>query len=160
MLTTELKSLLLTKVFTCYDEAQRILGREFPFPEVLFNQRGKVAGCALLQKNTLKFHPTLYQQNQEHFLMHVVPHEIAHLLVWQLYGKTSPHGKEWKNIMIGVFGLPPERTHQYNVENIGIKTINYACECGEVAMTIRRHNKVLKGAIYRCRTCGKDLKQT
>ena len=157
MLTIELQSQLMAVVTRCYDTANRALEREFPTPQVLFNQRGKIAGCALLQKNTLKFHPLLYQQNQEHFLTHVVPHEIAHLLVWQLYGKTQPHGHEWQNIMVNVFNLPPYRTHQYNVDNIGIKTIMYGCECGEVALTIRRHNKVLKGARYRCKHCLQDL---
>ena len=158
MLTNHLESQLLNKVEHCYRDAERILNRTFPFPDVLLNQRGKIAGCAHLQKNTLKFHPLLYQQNQEHFLTHVVPHEIAHLLVWQLYGKTAPHGKEWQNIMVGVFNLPPHRTHQYNVDNIGIKTVLYTCGCGELAMTIRRHNKVLKGAIYRCKKCHQDLR--
>jgi len=154
----ELKSQLLAVVSQCYDTAERALDRKFPVPDVLFNQRGKIAGCALLQKNTLKFHPLLFKQNQSHFLTHVVPHEVAHLLVWHLYGKTAPHGKEWQHIMVSVFNLPPHRTHQYDVDNIGIKSINYSCGCGSVPLTIRRHNKVLKGAIYRCRTCLEDLR--
>jgi len=157
MLTNELKSELIDKVNQCYDSAEQLLNKRFCKPKVLFNQRGKIAGCALLQKNILKFHPMLYTQNKAHFLMHVVPHEIAHLLVWQLHGRTAPHGKEWQNMMISVFNLPPHRTHQYNVDNIGIKTVLYTCNCGEVPLTIRRHNKVLKGARYRCKTCHQDL---
>jgi len=157
MLSSELKSELMVVVMQCYKRAEQLLERTFPAPQVLFNQRGKIAGCALLQKNTLKFHALLFEQNKEHFLTHVVPHEIAHLLVWQLYGKTAPHGKEWQRIMTGVFNLPPHRTHQYNVDNIGIKTIMYECECGDVPLTIRRHNKVLKGAVYRCKHCLQNL---
>jgi len=157
VLTHALKTQVLETVQACYDTAERVLKREFSVPNVLFNQRGRIAGCAILQKNTLKFHPLLLQQNQAHFLTHVVPHEVAHLLVWQLYGKTAPHGREWQNIMVSVFNLPPHRTHQYNVDNIGIKSINYNCDCGVVPLTIRRHNKALKGAVYRCRTCHQDL---
>jgi SprT protein len=158
MLTIEQKSQLNDIVKQCYIQAEQRLNKRFPRPAVLFNQRGKIAGCALLQQNTLKFHPTLYLQNKEHFLTNVVPHEIAHLLVWQLFGKTAPHGKEWKHMMVSVFDLPPHRTHQYNVDNIGLKSTLYFCECGDIPLTIRRHNKVLKGAIYRCRTCLQDLK--
>lgn len=157
MLELTLKNELLEVVSRCYQTAQKALAREFDSPTVLFNQRGKIAGCALLQKNTLKFHPVLYQQNKQHFLTHVVPHEIAHLLVWQLFGRTAPHGREWQHIMVNVFKLPPHRTHQYNVDNIGIKHINYYCGCGDVPLTIRRHNNVLKGTVYRCKICRHDL---
>lgn len=157
MLSPELKYQLLKTVDECYSRAGRELNRTFEKPQVLFNQRGKIAGSALLQKNTLKFHPQIYQQNQEHFLYHVVPHEIAHLLVWQLFGKTAPHGREWQQMMVEVFNRPPQRTHRYDVSNIGIRHFDYSCNCGEVKLTIRRHNKVLKGAIYRCKRCGNDL---
>jgi len=157
MLNSQLKSELLIVVERCYHTAEQRLGRQFPRPEVLFNQRGKIAGCALLQKNMLKFHPKIYEQNKAHFLEHVVPHEIAHLLVWQLFGKTAPHGRQWQHMMVNVFNVPPSRTHQYNVDDIGIKHITYHCDCGDIKLTMRRHNNVLKGTIYRCKTCRQNL---
>ena len=157
MLNSQLKSELLTVVERCYRTAEQCLGRQFPRPEVLFNQRGKIAGCALLQKNMLKFHPKIYEQNKAHFLEHVVPHEIAHLLVWQVFGKTAPHGRQWQHMMVNVFNVPPSRTHQYNVDDIGIKHITYRCDCGDIKLTMRRHNNVLKGTIYRCKTCRQNL---
>jgi len=157
MLNSQLKSELLIVVERCYRTAEQRLGRQFPRPEVLFNQRGKIAGCALLQKNMLKFHPKIYEQNKAHFLEHVVPHEIAHLLVWQLFGKTAPHGRQWQHMMVNVFNVPPSRTHQYNVDDIGIKHITYRCDCGDIKLTMRRHNNVLKGTIYRCKTCRQNL---
>ncbi|OIQ46821.1 MAG: hypothetical protein BM565_09740 [Gammaproteobacteria bacterium MedPE] len=157
MLNSQLKSELLIVVERCYRTAEQCLGRQFPRPEVLFNQRGKIAGCALLQKNMLKFHPKIYEQNKAHFLEHVVPHEIAHLLVWQVFGKTAPHGRQWQHMMVNVFNVPPSRTHQYNVDDIGIKHITYRCDCGDIKLTMRRHNNVLKGTIYRCKTCRQNL---
>lgn len=159
VLSDDLKQRLQLQVSECYKIASRRLEAVFPLPTVLFNQRGKIAGCALLQSNTLRFHPVIYQQNQLHFLEHVVPHEVAHLIVWHLYGKTAPHGKEWKSIMTQVFELPPARTHQYDVENIGVKSITYFCGCGELPLTIRRHNKVIKGFQYRCKACNETLIQ-
>jgi len=158
-LSLELQQHLLARVSECYRVANRRLNTSFTEPTVLFNQRGKIAGCALLQTNTLRFHPLIYQQNQQHFIEHVVPHEIAHLLVWQLYGKTPPHGKAWQQIMTQIFELPPLRTHQYDVGDLGIKTIAYTCACGDIRLTIRRHNKVLKGAQYCCRVCNGTLQQ-
>lgn len=156
-LSQELKQRLQLQVNECYQIASRRLNTVFAEPVVQFNQRGKIAGCALLQTNTLRFHPIIYQQNQQHFLEHVVPHEVAHLLVWQLYGKTAPHGREWQQIMTQVFERPASRTHNYDVTNIGIKSIDYTCGCGEIALTIRRHNKVLRGAQYRCKACNETL---
>ena len=145
------------RIDTCYMQAELALKRSFPRPKIELNQRGKIAGCALLQKNTLRFHPLIYQQNQQHFLQHVVAHEIAHLLVWQLFGRTPPHGLQWQQVMVDVFNLPPSRTHQYNVDNIGIKTVLYRCNCNEIPLSMHRHNKVLKGTIYCCRRCKTNL---
>jgi len=156
-LSPRLKQQLLERIEQCYEVAQRRLNHTFPLPNVLFNQRGKIAGCALLQKNTLRFHPLIYAQNHAHFLEHVVPHEIAHLLVWQLFGKTPPHGRQWQQIMNQVFELPANRTHQYDVDNIGIKTATYACLCGDIELSMNRHNRVKKGAIYCCKRCNNNL---
>jgi len=158
-LSQALEQCLLSHVAQCYEVAERRLNRQFPRPTVLFNQRGKIAGSAQLQTNVLRFQPLIYTQNQEHFLEHVVPHEIAHLIVWQLHGRTAPHGKEWQQLMTQVFELPPLRTHQYAVDNLGIKTVEYTCGCGDITLTIRRHNKVLKGAQYYCRACNETLVQ-
>jgi len=159
MLSHELQQQLIDHVSQCYQLAERRLKRQFPRPTILFNQRGKIAGSAQLQTNVLRFHPLIYSQNEPHYLEHVVPHEIAHLLVWQIHGKTPPHGRAWQLIMSQVFELPPLTTHQYDIDKLGIKMIDYGCACGSVPLTIRRHNKVLKGAQYRCRTCNETLIQ-
>lgn len=148
---------LTTQVEQCYLIAERRLKQQFSRPTILFNQRGKIAGSAMLQSNTLRFHPLIYQQNKQHFLAHVVPHEIAHLLVWQLHGKTRPHGKEWQTLMTQVFEVPAYTTHRYDVSQLGLTSFLYYCQCGDVELTVRRHNKVLKGAQYRCKACNETL---
>ncbi|MDP2561202.1 SprT family zinc-dependent metalloprotease [Psychrobium sp. 1_MG-2023] len=158
-LSPDLQQQLSTRVEQCYQLVERKLGRKFPRPQVLTNQRGRIAGCALLQKNTLRFHPLIYQQNQAHFLEHVVAHEIAHLVVWQCYGKTPPHGKHWQWVMNDIFNLPALRTHQYNTDNIGIRTVRYRCLCAEIPLSMNRHNKVIKGAVYCCKRCKSPLKE-
>ena len=89
------EQLVLNKIEICYQHAECRLNRAFSRPHINFKQRGKAAGSARLQTNELRFNPVLLQENQQHFITHTVPHEVAHLLVYQLYGRTKPHGKEW-----------------------------------------------------------------
>ncbi|NRA84256.1 MAG: SprT family zinc-dependent metalloprotease [Gammaproteobacteria bacterium] len=151
------KQLLLARVEQCYRLAEAALDKKLVKPTVLFNQRGRIAGSALLQRHTLRFHPKIYLQNQQHYLTHVVAHEVAHLIVWQCYGRVAPHGKEWQTIMTAVFKLPAERTHSYDTDNLGIKTFDYQCGCQIIKLSTRRHNNALKGTKYICRGCRNQL---
>ncbi|MGM3151375.1 SprT-like domain-containing protein, partial [Escherichia coli] len=40
-------------------------------------------GTAWLEKNEIRLNPVLLLENQREFIDEVVPHELAHLLVWQ-----------------------------------------------------------------------------
>ena len=158
MLTASQKKALEQQVESCYQQAECFFDRAFPRPSVLFTQRGKIAGTAHLQKNLLKFHSILYQENQLAFLTDVVPHEVAHLLVYQLHGLTPPHGREWQTMMSNVMLRPPERTHRFDVSSVQGKTFTYQCQCQQHQLTVRRHNKALKGILYLCRSCKSHLK--
>ncbi|WP_434340097.1 SprT family zinc-dependent metalloprotease [Motilimonas cestriensis] len=157
MLTTSQKKALEQQVEACYQQAECFFDRAFPRPSVLFTQRGKIAGTAHLQKNLLKFHPILYQENQQAFLTDVVPHEVAHLLVYQIHGRTAPHGLEWQMMMNKVMQRSPERTHQFDISSVQGKTFAYQCQCQQHQLSIRRHNKASKGTIYLCTACKKPL---
>ncbi|MCJ8348167.1 SprT family zinc-dependent metalloprotease [Moritella sp.] len=153
-----IEQLVLIKIETCYQHAECRLNRTFPRPHINFKQRGRAAGSARLQINELRFNPVLLQENQQHFITHTVPHEVAHLLVYQLYGRTKPHGKEWQQIMNQIFDLTAKTTHQYDVSNVKGKTFTYACQCAEHQLTIRRHNKIVRDNIkYICRLCKHSL---
>ena len=156
--TQTIEQLVLTKIETCYQHAECRLNRTFPRPHINFKQRGRAAGSARLQINELRFNPVLLQENQQHFITHTVPHEVAHLLVYQLYGRTKPHGKEWQQIMNQIFDLTAKTTHQYDVSNVKGKTFTYACQCTDHQLTIRRHNKIIRDNIkYICRLCKQSL---
>ena len=157
MLTFEDKKALTVKGEDCFILAECFFDRAFLRPTYFFNQRGRSAGTAHLQKNVIKFNPILYLQNKEIFVKQVVAHEIAHLITYQLFGKVKPHGKEWQNIMVQVFKLSPTTTHQLDIKDVQGKLFTYRCSCREHQLTIRRHNKVKKGAQYLCRKCNKVL---
>ncbi len=60
----------------------------------------------------------LLLENIDTFIAEVVPHELAHLLVWKHFGRKAPHGKEWKWMMESVLGVPARRTHQFALQSV------------------------------------------
>ena len=157
MLTFKDKKALAVKGEDCFILAECFFDRHFTRPTYYFNQRGRSAGCAHLQKNLIKFNPILYQQNKAIFIEQVVAHEIAHLITYQLFGRVKPHGKEWQNIMRDVFKLPPNTTHQLDITDVQGKLFEYRCLCAEYQLTIRRHNNIKKGTTYLCKKCKSPL---
>ena len=158
LLPSSSQQLVIQKVEQCINHASSYFKQRFRLPKISFNQRGKIAGCARLQSNELRFNPVLLSDNMDDFLEEVVPHEVCHLLAYKLFGKVRPHGKEWQSLMIELFGLKGQTYHQMDVTKVKGKSFNYQCECGPIELGIRRHNKVVKGKqIYICRKCRSPL---
>ncbi|RJG40012.1 SprT family zinc-dependent metalloprotease [Motilimonas pumila] len=157
MLLYQQKQALVQQVKTCYEKAECFFDRPFPFPTVLFNQRGKAAGTAHLHKNLLKFNGVLYQENQTAFLTDVVPHEVCHLLAYHLYGQVPPHGPQWQHLMRSVMEVNPSRTHDFDTRSVQGQLFTYQCQCQQHQLTIRRHNKAKRGQRYICRRCRSAL---
>lgn len=140
------------------DQANQKLATDYPLPKVVYQQRGTAAGTAWLEKYEIRLNPVLLTENLHAFIDEVVPHELAHLLVWKRFGRVAPHGREWKWMMESVFGIPARRTHQFELGSVRSKTFPYRCKCQQHQLTIRRHNRVLrKEAVYRCIRCGEAL---
>ncbi len=152
------KNALIAKSEVYFTLAERFFDRTFKRAEYLFNQRGKAAGSAHLQRNLIKFNPILFQQNQCVFFDQVIPHEVAHLVVFQTYGKVRPHGMEWQSIMKTIFKIPALTTHNLNIDDVVGQQFAYACDCQQHKLTIRCHNKILKGESYFCKRCQGLLK--
>lgn len=129
------------------------------WPKISFNQRGKIAGCARLQINEIRFNPILLSDNLDAFLEVVVPHEVCHLLAYRLFGKVRPHGKEWQGLMLELFGIRGQVYHQMDITKVKGKIFHYQCECGPIELSIRRHNKVVRGEqTYICKKCRSTLR--
>lgn len=158
--TPNIEQQVIKTVEKCYLIADNYFKKSFVRPIIRFNQRGKIAGCARLQTNELRFNPVLLKDNQDIFINEVIPHEVSHLLTYSLFGRVKPHGKEWQSIMIDVFKLQPHTRHQMDVSKVTGKTFLYQCQCGPVELSIRRHNKVVKGKQnYICRRCKSTLQK-
>jgi SprT protein len=156
---TPLEQEVLDRVETDYVLAEQFFKRCFPRPHIQFTLRGKSAGTAHLQLNKIRFNPVLLKENPEAYLNQVVCHEISHLLCFMLYGKVKPHGKEWQHMMQTVFKVPADTRHQLNTQSVVGKEFDYQCHCGQVKLSIRRHNRVVRGQTqYRCKRCLQMLK--
>ena len=155
---TEAQQQVLLKIEADYQLAEQQLQRKFTRPSILFSLRGKSAGTAHLQLNKLRFNPVLLEENIDAFLTQVAPHEISHLLCFQLFGRVKPHGAEWQRIMTGIYNIPADTTHQLNTHSVAGKHFQYQCHCGPVMLSIRRHNKVIRNQTqYRCKQCSQVL---
>lgn len=138
--------------------ANHRLERSYPEPKLVYQQRGTAAGTAWLQHWEIRLNPVLLLENQQAFIDEVVPHELAHLLVWKHFGRVAPHGKEWKWMMESILDVPAQRTHKFEIESVRSRSFPYRCGCQQHQLTVRRHNRVVRGeSEYRCVRCGDCL---
>ena len=109
---------------------------------------------AYQQKKKIKINRTLLLENADEFIRQVVPHELAHLIVYQIFGRVKPHGKEWQLVMNEIFKLPADTCHQFDIKNVQGKNFEYRCACQTHFLSTRRHNRIVREKIeYLCRKC-------
>ncbi|PVX42970.1 SprT protein [Pasteurella langaaensis DSM 22999] len=154
----QLKMQVQRRLTACLQKTEQFFDRTFSMPSVSYDIRGVKAGVAYLQQNSIKFNRTLLLENPEDFIRQVVPHELAHLVVYQVFGRVKPHGKEWKAVMEQIFQLPAETCHQFDVESVLGTTFLYRCHCQQYQLSVRRHNRIQReNAVYLCRKCKTKL---
>ncbi|SJN59443.1 hypothetical protein VR7878_03424 [Vibrio ruber DSM 16370] len=155
----ELHTRVTACIQSCIEQASRYFQHPFPQPALSYQLRGKAAGKAYCHLWEVRLNPVLLLENQSEFLQQVIPHEIAHLLVHHLYGRVRPHGSEWQSVMLQVFNLPPQTTHQFDTRSVTGETFAYHCQCQTFSLSVRRHRKVQRQqAIYRCTRCHQPLR--
>ncbi|ACA32025.1 protein of unknown function DUF335 SprT [Histophilus somni 2336] len=138
----------------CLILAEQYFQCNFEMPTVSYDVRGMKAGVAYLQQNSIKLNRTLLLENPQQFIQQVVPHELAHLIVYQQFGRVKPHGSEWQHVMNKIFQLPADTCHQFDVTNVRGKTFTYQCQCQTHQLSARRHHNIQqKSAVYFCKKC-------
>jgi SprT protein len=150
-----------TEFFLC--EAERIFSRRFERPPVLFDLSGSTAGMykVMGKRRWLRFNPWIFSKYYDVNLRDTVPHEVAHYVIDEVFGKRAkPHGVEWKALMAG-FGADDGVTFKLDLSDIPRRqqrTHPYVCLCGTHEVSSTRHNRVIKGrGSYLCRNCSGEL---
>ncbi len=137
--------------------------RDFTVPEVRFDLSGGSSGMFRVSGRhcLIRYNPWLFAKYWDENLQGTVPHEVAHYIVHQVYGRrVRPHGLEWQALMT-VFGADPAVTNDFDLSGIPRRQerrFAYHCGCREHAVSTRRHNLMRKGrARYQCLKCGGEL---
>lgn len=154
-LVREAKSLTYSYLRT----AELHFGRRFILTAISFDLTGSSAGrlIAHIKPGTyhIKYNRLMLEEHPEHVLQKTVPHEVAHLVAYQVHGpKIAPHGKEWKAIMSEVFCVVPQAKHRLDISRVTNNCFVYKCACpDEIHVTKRMHAKILRGTPYKCKLC-------
>jgi len=133
---------------------------------VCFDLQGTSAGQVRILEDgeyLVRYNPRLLERHPRAFLSQTVPHEAAHVVTFSLFGpRVPPHGHEWRAIM-ALFGVAPERCHNYRVEGLQtqrLRRYDYRCACRTYQLTSIRHNRIRSGQLYRCKQCGQSLERS
>jgi SprT protein len=154
------------RVTECLHLASAHFGKTFPEIPVKFDLAGTVGGyfCVHTCRTTgkvsqyFRFNRVLARENLNEYLEQICPHEVAHYIALSQWGRDiRPHGVEWKSVMVDVFNLAPDRCHAMNTAGVENLPFVYRCDCREHRVSKRRHNKMLRGGIYKCNTCRKSI---
>lgn len=154
----------IDKLAECYEKATQIFPNNMfmSLPTIDFEARGQKAGCAYLFKNHISINPVfLVEQADNNFIEDTIPHELAHLIAFNMYGHKG-HGKPWKSVMIKL-GYEPERCHSYDTTNAKVrhtKKARFTCGCPGKVGTIGmiRAKRHLRGErLFSCKTCREQI---
>lgn len=156
-------SRLVVKTNDYLHMAQSHFNRSFRLDKIRADIKGKTAGYFRTHPDGLceiNYNPVIFKRHINDFLLTTVPHEVAHLVAYQHFGrKIRPHGKHWQAVM-QLFGADIKRCHDYDVSGTGsrqYRRFDYRCDCRLHALTAIRHNRILKGQVYHCVKCHQPL---
>ena len=148
----------------CVVRAAGLFERQFVAPPVQFDLMGRAAGQyrVLRGEAAIRYNHYIFARYFEDNLNETVPHEVAHLVVDQLWGlrRVHAHGAEWQSVM-QVLGAEPRATARYDLTGLPVRRqrrFAYSCACRTHQLTTCRHNRVQRGeACYHCRQCKHPL---
>jgi len=151
-----------TETFIC--RAEQLYKRRFERISVEFDLSGRAAGMFKVygSKRWIRYNPWIFAKYYEENLSDTVPHEVAHYIVHEVYGRgrVRPHGEQWQDLM-DCFGASGEVTFDLDLTGVPQRrqrTHSYRCACRTHDVSSTRHNRVLKGkGRYLCRYCDGQL---
>jgi len=143
--------------------SEQLFRQKIVRPKIRFDIRGRTAGMVRFAPTSIpmiRYNPGLLEKEGKAFLDRVVPHEVAHLVARTLHGDSiKPHGPEWRQVM-ATLGADPSRCHNFDTSaepTRRIRRFRYQCGCREHLLSTIRRNRIERGVVYRCRSCGESL---
>lgn len=145
------------------DKAAKHYNRSFPIPTLRFDIRGRTAGQAIYNTNVIRLNPTLFRENENQFITKTIPHEVAHLISRQVFGKNGRgHGEGWKSVMRALGVIEITRCHSYDTKPSRIvRRFAFGCNCaGKVhRVSSVKVNRMRRGRVtYSCKICRTDIR--
>lgn len=141
----------LDRIEEAFVAAENHYGREFVRAPVRFSNRmTRVAGKAAYGKASclpkeLVLSNVFLTKEPEKFIGRTPGHEVAHLIVAQLYGTGHKHGPRWVEVM-QVIGQEATQYHKFKRDPV--KKFKYLSKCGNSKeLTLIRHNKLQRGKV-------------
>jgi SprT protein len=147
----DLISRVENQVLETFEQAQRIFGRTFDIPTLSYsiNSGGK-AGYAQYRQWHIAINDKYLVAHPDTVINEVVPHEVAHLLTFNLFPRfRQHHGPEWKSVMRRL-GLPPARCHRMQLVEAHPHT--YVCNCRKHFVSDLIHRRMMVQPRW-CRKC-------
>jgi SprT protein len=147
------------------EKAKTIYNRDFIMPKLDFSLIGRTAGEAHYHQWKIRYNIPLYNRHPSEFLARTVPHELAHLITWNLYGTViarRPHGSYWKMVMHKL-GVDAKRCHSFDTNGLvrqrkkAERPFTYKCHCRTFHLTNILHSRILAGQKRWCRACKTTL---
>lgn len=115
---------------------------------------------AWIGENHVQLNASALIVDEKKFSSEVIPHELAHLLAYRMYGaEIAPHGEEWQAVM-RAYGVEPNVTYDVEYETESSGPYIYECLCGTHGISARRHNLLWRSRgtkILECQKCGEVL---
>ena len=157
--------LIRDKFDECYEIA-KAKGKDLPKIDIRFDLKGTCGGqfCTKYGHRYFRINVELAHANIDDYLSQTVPHEFAHYIQrmddMKSFGRSKPHGYEWKMIMIQYFGLSPDRCHNYDTNEIKKRRRGsqiYKCGCQTFVFGPVKHQNAQRGSRYSCRKCRETL---
>lgn len=167
MLSDQQKQLIETRIHDVREAIESHFDLSLPQLDVQFNIRGTAWGYYRRKEGicSVHFNAALCAEHFEETLSDVIPHELAHFAVDQMYRtRRKPHGVEWRRIMKTLGIENPSVRHHKDVSHLAVKRQRrhaYECSCQQHWLSTTRHNRIIKGVQkYVCKRCGTALIET
>ena len=132
-------------------------------PDIKFSKRlTKCAAYASKRRDEYEivFSIPIIQLNSiSEYISRTVPHEVAHILQWQLYGEAD-HGETFYYILKKIGIENASRCHSYTTPpKRNVRRYAYKCDkCGkELNFTPQKHKRGIDGATFKHTTCGGNV---